>query len=61
MKQHKQLVEDRIVILEEIISRLSGGLTQALAQQMAATHVDRLTESRNRLHELKQYYAQLYT
>ncbi|MFD2937342.1 hypothetical protein [Spirosoma flavum] len=60
MDNHKQLLEDHILGLEETIDWLSDGKNPMQAHLRATKHAVRLTESRNRLEELKRYYNNLY-
>ncbi|MFD2935626.1 hypothetical protein [Spirosoma flavum] len=60
MPNHRQLVEGRILILQEIISKLSSGLTKAIAEKWASENADKLADCQKRLNDIKAYYDNLY-
>lgn len=57
---HRQLLSSRIEILNELINRMSSGITLSQSQEMAVRYADKITECQKRLNELKVYSTTLH-
>ncbi|GAB2562718.1 hypothetical protein GCM10027085_63500 [Spirosoma aerophilum] len=60
MSLHRQLLLERIQVLEEVIQRFSSGVTLEQVQQISEANRINLDLSLERIEELRAYFSLLY-
>lgn len=60
MPTHRQLLIERIQVLEEVIKRFSSGITIEQAQQITEANRASLDQCQERIDELRAYFSLLY-